>query len=137
MSNNVLRKLNETIDIIMSIKKKLFKYLFILRESESESKHVSGGRAERDRETQNLKQASGSELSAQSPTWGSDSRTSRSWPQLKSVTLLTEPPRRPYTDYFGEDNKWNVTSFPTALTFSTGMKIISHELGFRTSHHSS
>ena len=29
-----------------------------------------GGGAERDRETQNLKKAPGSELLAQSPTWG-------------------------------------------------------------------
>ena len=33
---------------------------------------------ERERETQNLKQAPGSELSAQSPTWGSNSQTVRS-----------------------------------------------------------
>ena len=37
----------------------------------------------------------GSELSAQSPTWGSNSRTARSWPELKSDTQPTEPPRRP------------------------------------------
>ena len=30
-----------------------------------------------ERETQNLKQATGSEMSAQSPTWGSNSRTTR------------------------------------------------------------
>ena len=33
---------------------------------------------ERERETQNLKQAPGSELSAQSPTWGSNPQTVRS-----------------------------------------------------------
>ena len=32
----------------------------------------------RERETQNLKQAPGSELSAQSPTWGSKPRSMRS-----------------------------------------------------------
>ena len=42
---------------------------------------MSGGEAEREREreeTQNLKQAPGSELSAQSPMQGSKSRTVRS-----------------------------------------------------------
>ena len=45
-------------------------YLF-LREGETESEQGRG--RERDRETQNLKQAPGSELSAQSPKWGSNS----------------------------------------------------------------
>ena len=39
---------------------------------------VSGGGAERERETQNLKQTPGSELSAQSLTRGSNSQTVRS-----------------------------------------------------------
>uniref|UniRef100_A0ABI7X9C8 NADH dehydrogenase [ubiquinone] 1 beta subcomplex subunit 6 n=1 Tax=Felis catus TaxID=9685 RepID=A0ABI7X9C8_FELCA len=43
-----------------------------VRETEHERGRV------RERETQNLKQAPGSELSAQSPTWGSNSRTARS-----------------------------------------------------------
>ena len=38
----------------------------------------------RERETQNLKQAPGCELSAESPTQVSDSRTARSWPEPKS-----------------------------------------------------
>ena len=38
------------------------------------------GEGQRERETQNRKQAPGSEPSAQSPTWGSNSRTARSWP---------------------------------------------------------
>ena len=42
------------------------------------------GEGQRDRETQNLKQAPGSELSAQSPTRGSNWRTVRSWPEPKS-----------------------------------------------------
>ena len=33
------------------------------------------GQRERERKTQNLKQAPGSELSAQSPMWGSNSQT--------------------------------------------------------------
>ena len=49
----------------------------------------------RERETQNLKQAPGSELSAQSPMRGLNPQTTRSWPELKSDTPPTEPPRRP------------------------------------------
>ena len=40
------------------------------------------GEGERERETQNLKQAPSSELSAQGPTWGLNSWTVRSWPEL-------------------------------------------------------
>ena len=46
-------------------------------EKETETE-CSGGGAEREGETQNLKQAPGSELSAQSPTWGLNPRTARS-----------------------------------------------------------
>ena len=45
---------------------------------------MSRGGAERERETQNLKDAPGSELSAQSPTQGLNPQTTRSWPELKS-----------------------------------------------------
>ena len=45
---------------------------------------MNRGGAERERETQNPKQAPGSELSAQSPTQGSNPQTVRSWPELKS-----------------------------------------------------
>ena len=47
------------------------------REGEGEKKSVSRGGAE-ERETQNLKQAPGSELSAQSQMWSSNSRAMRS-----------------------------------------------------------
>ena len=47
-------------------------YLF-LRQRGTEHEWGRG----RERKTQNLKQAPGSELSAQSPTWGSNSRTKR------------------------------------------------------------
>ena len=74
------------------LKKKFFfnVYLF-LRQRETEQER---GRV-RERETQNLKQAPGSELSAQSPTRGSNSRTARSWPEPKSFAQPTEPPRSP------------------------------------------
>ena len=49
------------------------------------------GEGQRERETQNLKQAPGSELSAQSPMWGSNPPTVRSWPKPKSrVRCLTD-----------------------------------------------
>ena len=47
-------------------------------ERETDRQSVSSGGAERERETQNLKQALSSELSAQSPTWGLNSQTVRS-----------------------------------------------------------
>ena len=43
------------------------------RERERERTHV--GEGQRERKTQNPRQAPGSELSAQSPTWGSKSQT--------------------------------------------------------------
>ena len=45
---------------------------------EKERDRAPAGERQRERETQNRKQAPGSELSAQSPTWGSNSRTVRS-----------------------------------------------------------
>ena len=52
--------------------------MFIYFERERERQSVSRGGAEREREAQNLKQAPGSERSAQSPMWGSNSPTARS-----------------------------------------------------------
>ena len=51
---------------------------------ETERDRAWMGQGQRERETQNPKQAPGSERSAQSPTRGSNSRTARSWPELKS-----------------------------------------------------
>ena len=53
------------------------------------------GEGQRDRETKNPRQPPGSELSAQSSMRGSNSQTARSWPELKSDTQLTKPPRCP------------------------------------------
>ena len=61
---------------------------------ERERQHEWGER-QRERDTQNPKQAPGSELSAQSLMWASNSQTMRSWPELKSDTQPTEPPRCP------------------------------------------
>ena len=59
-----------------------FIYFFILREREHVSKHAQvgwGAKREGDRESQ-----VGSSPSTQSPMWGSNSRTMRSWLELKS-----------------------------------------------------
>ena len=56
-------------------------FLFIF---ETERNRAWAGEGQRERETQNLKQAPGSELSAQSLTRGSNSQTVRSWPEPKS-----------------------------------------------------
>ena len=58
-----------------------FLSLFIF---ERERERTSGRGAEREREAQNLKQDPGSEPSAQSPTWGSNSQAVRSRPEPKS-----------------------------------------------------
>ena len=53
---------------------------------------VRVGEGQRERETQNLKQAPGFELSAQSLRWGSNSQTARSWPELKWDTYRLSHP---------------------------------------------
>ena len=57
-------------------------------------------KGQRERETQNLKQAPGSELSAQSPMWSLNPRAVKSWPELKLDAQLTKSPRRPSIWYF-------------------------------------
>ena len=49
---------------------------------------------QRERETQNIKQAPGSELSAQSLTQGLNPRTVRSQPEPRPDTQPSKPPRR-------------------------------------------
>ena len=65
--------------------------------------HVSGGQVERERKTQNPRQAPGSELSAQSPMRGSNPCTMRSWPEPKLDAQPTEPSRCPYPEVLLED----------------------------------
>ena len=62
---------------------------------ERESCRVQVGEKQRERETQNLKQAPGFELSVQSLMQGSNSGTTRSWPEPKLDAQPTEPPRHP------------------------------------------
>ena len=78
------------------LKKFFFQRLFIFG---TERDRAWTGEGPRERETQNLKQASGSELSAQSPTPGSNLWTMRS-PEPKSDTQLSELPRHPLLLYF-------------------------------------
>ena len=51
---------------------------------ERQRESTSRGGAQSEREKQNSKQAPGSELSAQSPTRGSNQQTERLWPEPKS-----------------------------------------------------
>ena len=78
----------------------LFLKFFLTFIFETEREHERG--RVRERETQNLKQASGSELSAQSPMRGSNSWTARSRLELKSDAQPTEPPRCPDPNLFQE-----------------------------------
>ena len=68
---------------------------------------MSGGRAEREREAQDLKQAPGSELSAENPTRGLNSQTVRSQLEPKLVAQWTEPPRCPSFLVLKEGRRWS------------------------------
>ena len=65
-------------------------------ERERETERESGRGRKRERETQDPKRAPGSELSAQSPTRGSNSWTTRSCVTRVEVRCLIEPPGRPW-----------------------------------------
>ena len=62
----------------------LFIYLLDIYLFLKEGDRARVGKGQRERETQNPKQALGSESLAQSPTRGSNSQTGRSWPEPKS-----------------------------------------------------
>ena len=69
---------------------------FLMFTLERKRESMSGRGTERERETQNLKQPPGPGLAAQSTTGGSNPwPMMRSWPELKSDTQPTEPPRCP------------------------------------------
>ena len=70
----------------------LLMFIYFLRKRERQTQSRSG---EGQRERQNLKQAPCSELSVQSPMWGSNPRTVRSWPELKLEVQPIEPLRHP------------------------------------------
>ena len=56
---------------------------------------MSGGGTEREGDTES---EAGSALSAQSPTWGLNSRTTRLWPELKLDLIQLSPPGTPPED---------------------------------------
>ena len=74
-------------DLFIFLKLKKFLNTFIF-----ERDIAWAGEGQRENETQNLKQAPGSKLSAQSPMWGLHSWTAWSLPEAE-VGHLTEPPR--------------------------------------------
>ena len=78
----------------------LFNVLFIFERDRERQRESMSGEGQREKETQNRKRAPGSELSAQSPTWGRNSRTVRSRPEPKSGTQPTELPRCPNPGHF-------------------------------------
>ena len=73
---------------------------------ETERDRSWAGQGRREREMQNLKQVPGSELSAQSPAWGLNLWTMRSWPEQKSDAQPTEPPRCSQCFHFLIRNKY-------------------------------
>ena len=67
------------------------------RQRQRQRQSVIGGGAERERETRNLKQVPGSELSAQSLMQGSNSQTVRSWPEQSRTLNRLSHPGAPYS----------------------------------------
>ena len=65
-----------------------------------ERQSMNRGGAERERETQNRKQAPGSEPSAQSPTPGSNPWTARSWPGWSQRLNRLRHPGAPIANFF-------------------------------------
>ena len=67
-------------------------FLTLIYYWETERGRAWAREGQREEETQNPKQAPGSELSAQSLRQGSNSQTARSWPEPKWDAQPTEPP---------------------------------------------
>ena len=73
----------------------------------SERDRSRAGEEQRERETQNPKQAPGSESSAQNLTQGSNPQTVTSLPEPKSDAQLAEPPRQvPHCQIFWIPQTW-------------------------------
>ena len=107
-------------DLLFQLKKIFFNVYLFLRERETETEtetEYEWGRG-RERETQNPKQILGSELSAESPTWGSNSQTMTSWPEPKSLKQWSYPgtPQRTVfklkTEKQKFSGKWKGTRVP-------------------------
>ena len=77
-----------------SITTNLASFFFLMFIFETERNRAWVGEGQRERETQNLKQAPGSELSAQSPTRGSNPLTMRSWPEPTNYEIVTQTPNQ-------------------------------------------
>ena len=71
--------------------------MFIFFERERETARVQAGDGQREKETQNPKQAPGSEPPAQSPTWG---LCDHDQSQSQTKAQPTKPPRRPRANVF-------------------------------------
>ena len=85
------------------------------------------GEGQRERETQNRKQAPGSEPSAQSPTQGSNSRTARSWPGWSRTLNRLRHPGAPKNAC----SKWHVREVkhllvPATLSSLLGQQFHTH-----------
>ena len=78
------------------LKKKILTFIYFW---EGETDREWARQEQRERERQNPKEPPGSELSAQSPTRGSNSWTARSWPKPKLDAQPTEPPRCPFQSH--------------------------------------
>ena len=72
----------------------IYIYIFFLSLFILKARECKWEEGQRQREGKRRSQA-GSQPSAWSPTWGSNSRTRRLWPEPKSDTQPTEPPRCP------------------------------------------
>ena len=96
-SLNCTPETNITLHVNWNLFFLMFIYLF-LRETEREVLGAYIEEGQKESEIQNLKQAPGCKLSAQSLTRGLNSQTVRSWPEPKSDAQPTEPPRCP-TEY--------------------------------------
>ena len=82
-----------------------FQRLFIFR---TERDRAWTGEGQRERETQNRKQAPGSEPSAQSSTRGSNSRTVRSWPGWSRTLNRLRHPGAPPGDSYVQSHLGNL-----------------------------
>ena len=77
-----------------------FNFLKFIYFWDRERQSMNGGGPEREREAQNLKQAPGSELSAQSAMQGWNSQSARSWPERSRMLNRLRYPRAPENTFW-------------------------------------
>ena len=92
-------------EILRKLLSNHFPYYFFLKVysflREKGRAHANKVGAERERKREGGRKSEvGSSLTTHSSMWGSNSRTLRSWPEPKSDTWLTEPPRHPHFTLF-------------------------------------